>query len=69
VRFRKNVLEIIVNGSLPLHRKKYNTQVRLEQNQRYEQHETRGSPYEAEFATCVQFGFKQRWDSSETVVS
>jgi hypothetical protein len=43
VRFRKNIGQAIVNGSLPPHRKKCSTQVHLEQNQRHEQHQARGS--------------------------
>src|SRR6267142_3469393 len=43
VRFWKNVQQAIVNRSLPLHWKKRSTQVHLEQNKRYEQHQAGGS--------------------------
>jgi hypothetical protein len=41
--FRENVRQAIVNGSLPLHRKKCSKQVHLAHHQRYQQHEAGGS--------------------------
>src|SRR6267142_5098895 len=76
VRFRENLRQAIVNGSLPPHRKECSTQVHLKQHQRYEQHETGGSlcnssshvgrEYNVRANWCVTAGEKRKTDLTHT---